>query len=182
MEKDVISKHEREMKSQQDLLMKENQQLPLAIATSSYAESVERKRVKHEEMFQHFDVIVTGDDPAIQNGKPAPDITVTGVDGEEFKLSDITGSGKHVALMFSRAHWWPFCNAQLVELQKHADDFKKLNAELVFVPTAMTMVMITAAIAATMIPYSTAVAPSSSHQKLFQLHFFIVLPFRQGSK
>jgi len=38
-------------------------------------------------------------------GQAAPDITMTGVDGKEFKLSDITGSGTNVALMFSRAHW-----------------------------------------------------------------------------
>lgn len=38
-------------------------------------------------------------------GQTAPDITMTGVDGKEFKLSDITSSGKNVALIFSRAHW-----------------------------------------------------------------------------
>ncbi len=38
-------------------------------------------------------------------GKPAPDITVTGIDGKPFKLSEVTSSGKNVALMFSRAHW-----------------------------------------------------------------------------
>ena len=38
-------------------------------------------------------------------GKPAPDFTVTGIDGKQFKLSEKTGSGKNVALMFSRAHW-----------------------------------------------------------------------------
>ena len=38
-------------------------------------------------------------------GKPAPDLTVTGIDGKQFKLSDKTASGKNVALMFSRAHW-----------------------------------------------------------------------------
>ena len=41
----------------------------------------------------------------VEIGKPAPDITLTGIDGKDFKLSDITGSGKNVALMFSRAHW-----------------------------------------------------------------------------
>lgn len=38
-------------------------------------------------------------------GKTAPDITMTGIDGKELKLSDVTGRGKNVALMFSRAHW-----------------------------------------------------------------------------
>ncbi|MFK8115301.1 MAG: hypothetical protein AB8B91_24085 [Rubripirellula sp.] len=41
----------------------------------------------------------------VAKGQPAPDITVTGIDGKEFQLSEITGSGKNVALMFSRAHW-----------------------------------------------------------------------------
>lgn len=42
---------------------------------------------------------------AITVGTPAPDISLTGIDGKKFKLSEVTGSGKHVALMFSRAHW-----------------------------------------------------------------------------
>ena len=41
----------------------------------------------------------------VEVGKAAPDITMTGIDGKDFKLSEITGSGKNVALMFSRAHW-----------------------------------------------------------------------------
>ncbi len=44
------------------------------------------------------------EDP-VQIGQPAPDFTMTGIDGKEFKLSDITNSGKNVALIFSRAHW-----------------------------------------------------------------------------
>ncbi|KAL3895691.1 MAG: hypothetical protein SGARI_007376 [Bacillariaceae sp.] len=48
--------------------------LPLAIATSSHSGSVEKKRVHHQDMFQRFDAIVSTDDPAVQNGKPAPDI------------------------------------------------------------------------------------------------------------
>ncbi len=38
-------------------------------------------------------------------GSSAPEITMTGVDGREFKLSEIIGTGKNVALIFSRAHW-----------------------------------------------------------------------------
>jgi hypothetical protein len=38
-------------------------------------------------------------------GMRAPDIALTGIDGKSFKLSDITASGKNVALMFDRAHW-----------------------------------------------------------------------------
>ena len=48
--------------------------VPLAIATSSRAASVKQKRCKHEKMFQSFQEIVTGDDPNVLNGKPAPDI------------------------------------------------------------------------------------------------------------
>jgi len=41
----------------------------------------------------------------VKVGQSAPDITLTGIDGKQFKLSDVTGSGKNVALIFSRAHW-----------------------------------------------------------------------------
>lgn len=54
-----------------------NIHLPMAIATSSFSKSVELKRQKHENnIFQYMDVIVSGDDKAIQNGKPAPDIYI----------------------------------------------------------------------------------------------------------
>jgi len=48
--------------------------MPMAIATSSQMAAVESKRIRHEDMFSAMSVIVTGDDPAVRSGKPAPDI------------------------------------------------------------------------------------------------------------
>jgi beta-phosphoglucomutase-like phosphatase (HAD superfamily) len=48
--------------------------MPMAIATSSRMDSVNRKKQKHEKMFRSFQHIVCGDDPCVKNGKPAPDI------------------------------------------------------------------------------------------------------------
>jgi len=47
------------------------------------------------------------DEPAtaVAVGKASPDITMTGIDGKEFKLSDVAKRGKNTVLMFSRAHW-----------------------------------------------------------------------------
>ncbi len=45
-----------------------------ALATSSVSAAVALKRLRHEPMFAHFEVIVCGDDPLVQVGKPAPDI------------------------------------------------------------------------------------------------------------
>jgi len=50
--------------------------VPMAIATSSRKAAVDIKRQKHEHMFQHMKEIVTGDDPNVKNGKPAPDIFI----------------------------------------------------------------------------------------------------------
>lgn len=48
--------------------------IPMAIATSSRLASVRKKRTRHERIFKHMHTVVTGDDPAVTNGKPAPDI------------------------------------------------------------------------------------------------------------
>lgn len=49
--------------------------IPMAIATSSRRVAVDQKRKNHNEsIFQYLQVIVTGDDPAVKKGKPAPDI------------------------------------------------------------------------------------------------------------
>ncbi len=49
-------------------------QIPIALATSSSHELYELKTQNHRSWFDLFDVIVTGEHPDINNGKPAPDI------------------------------------------------------------------------------------------------------------
>lgn len=48
--------------------------IPQAVATSSARPTFQLKIREHQEWFRIFDPIVTGDDPAIKQGKPAPDI------------------------------------------------------------------------------------------------------------
>lgn len=49
-------------------------QIPIAIATSSSHELFLIKVKRHRNWIDLFDIVVTGDDPAVQCGKPAPDI------------------------------------------------------------------------------------------------------------
>ncbi|NEP63432.1 MAG: HAD-IA family hydrolase [Symploca sp. SIO2G7] len=48
--------------------------IPQAIATSSVRQRFSQKIIRHQSWMRLFQCIVTGDDPAIQAGKPAPDI------------------------------------------------------------------------------------------------------------
>lgn len=48
--------------------------VPIAVATSSPRKFFERKTGHHADWFSLFNAIITGDDPRIQKGKPAPDI------------------------------------------------------------------------------------------------------------
>ena len=48
--------------------------IPLAVATSSDRRNFDLKITKHREWFGIFDCVVSGDDPEIRHGKPAPDI------------------------------------------------------------------------------------------------------------
>jgi len=48
--------------------------IPIAVATSSNRELYKSKTSSHLHWFQLFDIVVTGDDPEIREGKPSPDI------------------------------------------------------------------------------------------------------------
>ncbi len=48
--------------------------VPIAVATSSDQEMFGIKTTRHRDWFALFDIVVTGDDPEIERGKPAPDI------------------------------------------------------------------------------------------------------------
>ena len=48
--------------------------LPLGVATSSERRQFEMKSTLHRDWFRLFDCVVTGDDPRVEKGKPAPDI------------------------------------------------------------------------------------------------------------
>ena len=52
-------------------------EVPIAVATSSSKELFQVKITRHTAWFKLFPVIVTGDDPAIRNAKPAPDLFLT---------------------------------------------------------------------------------------------------------
>ena len=48
--------------------------VPIAVATSGTAQGTELKLTNHKELFSKFNHIVTGTDPELKHGKPAPDI------------------------------------------------------------------------------------------------------------
>ncbi|KAF0695963.1 hypothetical protein As57867_013221, partial [Aphanomyces stellatus] len=48
--------------------------IKVALATSSTSKAVAIKRSVHPALFEGFEVIVCGDDPAVVKGKPSPDI------------------------------------------------------------------------------------------------------------
>lgn len=47
--------------------------MPLGLATGSSGNIFQIKQAAHQELFSRFHAIVVGDDPAVANGKPAPD-------------------------------------------------------------------------------------------------------------
>ncbi len=50
--------------------------IPIAVATSSHRKAFILKSSQNQDLFSLFDHIVCGDDPAIKNGKPSPDLFI----------------------------------------------------------------------------------------------------------
>lgn len=76
--------------------------VPQALATSSTREFFELKTRRHRDWFALFDAVVTGDDPEVRQGKPAPDIFLTaarrlGADPECCLVFEDAPSGMHAA-------------------------------------------------------------------------------------
>ena len=51
-----------------------NRNVPQAIASSTSRQNFEMKTVNHQDWLKHFELFTLGDDPEIEQGKPAPDI------------------------------------------------------------------------------------------------------------
>jgi len=51
-----------------------NRKIPQAVATSSTTHHFKLKTSRHQEWLQLFEFVITGDDPAVKQGKPNPDI------------------------------------------------------------------------------------------------------------
>ncbi|KAF9382650.1 glutathione synthase [Podila verticillata] len=68
--------------------------IPIAVATSSYRKNFNLKATNNQHLFTLFDVIVCGDDPAIKNGKPNPDIFFVARDrlAEHFEQKEVDNS------------------------------------------------------------------------------------------
>ncbi len=68
----------------------------------------------------------------VKVGTKAPDFEATNLEGETVKLSDWFGKEKLV-VVFSRAHWCPFCMGQLKDLSSHYKEISEAGAEVIVV-------------------------------------------------
>lgn len=61
--------------------------------------------------------------------QPAPNFSLTAMDGRKVSLSDFHGSG--VLLIFYRGHWCPFCIGHLEDIQTLLPDLKKKGFKVI---------------------------------------------------
>lgn len=74
----------------------------------------------------------TAEAAKVAEGSKAPDFKATNLSGKEVKLSGFVGE-KQLVVVFSRAHWCPFCMGQLKDLQKNYQDIRKAGGEVIVV-------------------------------------------------
>ena len=66
-----------------------------------------------------------------QNGDPAPDFSLNGTDGKEFKLSE--QRGKMVILYFGRGEYCPTTRGEFANFNSYSRLFPKMNCQFAFV-------------------------------------------------
>ena len=66
-----------------------------------------------------------------QNGDTAPDFTLNGTDGKEFKLSE--QRGKMVILYFARGEYCPTTRGEFANFNSYSRLFPKMNCQFAFV-------------------------------------------------
>lgn len=71
-------------------------------------------------------------DQKLAVGDAAPDFKLQNVSGEHVQLSSFAGK-KNVVVVFSRAHWCPFCMGQLKQIAKSYAKIKEKDAEVLVV-------------------------------------------------
>jgi len=59
--------------------------------------------------------------------KPAPPITVMNTHQQPVTIEQLSGDKGLIILFFRSADWCPFCKRHLIELNNHADKFRKLG-------------------------------------------------------
>ncbi|HBY86961.1 MAG TPA: AhpC/TSA family protein [Colwellia sp.] len=60
-------------------------------------------------------------------GEQAPNISVLNTQDQAVNIKELSGAQGLIILFFRSADWCPFCKKHLIELNEHAEQFKKLG-------------------------------------------------------
>lgn len=71
-------------------------------------------------------------EPLLKVGDQAPDFTLQSMEGQEVQLSKLIAE-KPTVLVFSRAHWCPYCMGHMQALQKQVQAFDAAGGQIVAV-------------------------------------------------
>jgi len=114
--------------------------LPLALATSSARESLERKMIKHKDILDMFDVVVTGDDAMVNFGKKSTEMfhaaaermgadpkKVLVLDDSPMAVTSAKAAGMYVAAVPDSRFLQDFSNGGPDFMVQSLKDFSKLD-------------------------------------------------------